>query len=63
MSDSKPPPAATEAVLGTICHPMSPGRVSGPDDASGPIQTFATHFGGDLLRMFELKDHEPNISF
>ncbi len=31
--------------------------------ASGPIQTFATHFGGDLLRMFELKDHEPNISF
>ncbi len=31
--------------------------------ASGPIQTFATHFGGDLLRMFESKDHEPNISF
>ncbi len=31
--------------------------------ASGPIQTFATHFGGGLLRMFESKDHEPNISF
>ncbi len=31
--------------------------------SSGPIQTFATHFGGDLLRMFESKDHEPNISF
>ncbi len=30
----------------------------GQDTSSGPIQTFATHFGGDLLRMFESKDHE-----
>ncbi len=42
---------------------FGPCTVMQKAQASGPIQTFATHFGGDLLRMFESKDHEPNISF